>query len=185
LDLVSKTRKRKGKSSSEKGNSDGGSSQPGKNKKDLSKIKCFSCHKNGHYSSQFPEKKKGNENTHTTTSVEMQLDDFATKFENDYSMISCLLTRKTMRSAWFLDSGAYHHMIEAQDLFSSMMEKESKVHLELGDDSRYAVKGEGTITIQLELGSLLDSHDVLYVPCLKKNFLSISFMEDRGFVVTF
>jgi hypothetical protein len=64
LALVSKTRKGKGKSSSKKGNSDGGSSQPGK-KKDLSKIKCFSCHKNGHYASQCPEKKKkGNGKMH-------------------------------------------------------------------------------------------------------------------------
>jgi hypothetical protein len=68
--LVSKTRKGKGKNSSKKGNSDGGSSQLGK-KKDLSKIKCFSCHKNGHYASQCPEKnKKGNGKMHTIASIE-------------------------------------------------------------------------------------------------------------------
>jgi hypothetical protein len=50
LALVSNTRKGKGKSSSKKGNGDGGSSQPRK-KKDLSKIKCFSCHKKGNYAS--------------------------------------------------------------------------------------------------------------------------------------
>jgi hypothetical protein len=53
LALVSNTRKGKGKGSNKKGNSDGGTSQPGK-KKDLSKIKSFACHKNGHYSSQCP-----------------------------------------------------------------------------------------------------------------------------------
>jgi hypothetical protein len=47
---VSKTRKGKGKNSSKKGNSDGGSSHQGL-KKDSSKIKCFSCHKNEHYAS--------------------------------------------------------------------------------------------------------------------------------------
>jgi hypothetical protein len=113
LALVSKTRKGKGKSSSKKGNNDGGSSQPGK-KKDLSKIKCFSCHKNGHYASQCLEKKKkGNEKMQTTTSTETQLDEFATKFEKDYSMISFLSTSTTTRSAWFLDSGASRHMTEA------------------------------------------------------------------------
>jgi hypothetical protein len=94
LSLVSKTRRGKGKGSSKKGNSDGGSSQRGK-KKDLSKIKCFSCHKNGHYASQFPKKKKkkkkkkGNGKMQTT-SAETQIDEFATKFEKDYSMVSCL-----------------------------------------------------------------------------------------------
>jgi hypothetical protein len=50
---------------------------------------------------------------------------------------------------------------------------------------RYAVKGEGTVTFYLDSGSLLDAHDVLYVPGLKKKFLSVSAMEDRGFVITF
>jgi hypothetical protein len=45
LALVNKTRKGKEKGSKKKGNNDGGTSQPVK-MKDLSKIKCFSCHKN-------------------------------------------------------------------------------------------------------------------------------------------
>jgi hypothetical protein len=55
LALVSKTRKGKGKGSNKKGNSEESTSHPGK--KDLSKIKCFTCHKFGHYASQCPEKK--------------------------------------------------------------------------------------------------------------------------------
>jgi hypothetical protein len=31
----------------------------------------------------------------------------------------------------------------------------------------------------------LDAHDVLYVPILKKNFLSVLAMEDMGFSITF
>ena len=109
LSLVSKKRKGKEKSSSKKGNNDGGSSQPGK--KDLSKIKCFSCHKNGNYASQCPKKKKkGKGNMHTIVLVETQLDEFATKFEKDYSLASLLYTNIAMMSAWFLDSGASHHM---------------------------------------------------------------------------
>jgi hypothetical protein len=38
-------------------------------KKDLSKIKCFSCHKNEHYVSQFLEKKKVKGNMHIKTST--------------------------------------------------------------------------------------------------------------------
>jgi hypothetical protein len=57
--------------------------------------------------------------------------------------------------------------------------------VDLGDDARYAVKREGTIRFQLDSGGFLDAHDVLYVPGLKKKLLSISNMEERGFVVTF
>jgi hypothetical protein len=101
LALVSKTRKGKGKSSNKKGNNDGGSSQPGK-KKDLSKIKCFSCHKNGHYASQCSEKKKGKGKTQKTTSTKTQLDEFAMKFEKDYSLVSFLSTSTTYEECMVL-----------------------------------------------------------------------------------
>jgi hypothetical protein len=60
-----------------------------------------------------------------------------------------------------------------------------RIHVELGDDAKYAVKGEGTILFQLESGGSFDAQDVLYVPGLRKNFLSVSVMEDRGFSVIF
>jgi hypothetical protein len=44
------------------------------------------------------------------------------------------------------------------------MEKDSGIHVELGDDAKYAVKGEGTILFQLESSGLLEAQDVLYVP---------------------
>jgi hypothetical protein len=40
-------------------------------KKDLSKVKCFACHKHGHYASQCPQQKKGREKQHaSSTEVE-------------------------------------------------------------------------------------------------------------------
>jgi hypothetical protein len=36
-------------------------------------------------------------------------------------------------------------MIEARELFSSLTKKDSGIHVELGDDAKYAMKGEGTI----------------------------------------
>jgi hypothetical protein len=65
------------------------------------------------------------------------------------------------------------------------MKKYLWIHLELGDDSKYVVKGERTILFHLELGGLLETWDVLYVPRLKKNMLSILVMEDMGFVFIF
>ena len=50
--LASKARKGKGKASHFKSNSSHG----GK-KGDTSKVRCFNCHKRGHYATNFPSKK--------------------------------------------------------------------------------------------------------------------------------
>jgi hypothetical protein len=76
-------------------------------------------------------------------------------------------------------------MTGARELFSSLTEKDSGIHVELGNDAKYAVKGVGTILFQLESGGSLETKDVLYVPGLRKNLLSVSAMEDKGFVVKF
>jgi hypothetical protein len=41
------------------------------------------------------------------------------------------------------------------------------------------------VQFQLESGRSFDAQEVLYVPSLKKNFLSISVMEDKGYEVNF
>jgi len=84
-----------------------------------------------------------------------------------------------------MDSGASRHMTSAHELFTSLTKQDSGVHVELGNDAKYTVKGVGTILFQLELGSSLEVKDMLFVLGLKKNLLSVSIMEDKGFVVEF
>jgi hypothetical protein len=145
LALFNKKRNGKGKSSSKKGNNDGGPSHLGK-KKYFSKIKCFSCHRNGNYASQCLEKNnKGKGNAQPTTSTKTQLDQLVEKFEKYFSLVFFLTTINFTRSAWYLDNGASHHMKKSQEIFSSLMERDSDFHVDLGDDAKYVVKGEGTI----------------------------------------
>jgi hypothetical protein len=152
----------------------------------LSKIKCFSCHKNEHYASKcLKKKKKGNGKTQKTTSTKMQLDEFAVNFEKDFSLVSCLSTSTTTRSVWFLDNVASLHMTEARELFNSLTESDTNLHVKPVDDAKYAVNGEGIVMFQLDSRGSLDAQDVLYIPGLKKNFLSVSAMNEKGFTVTF
>ena len=64
-------------------------------------------------------------------------------------------------------------------------EKSSSLHVELGDDSRHAVKGVGEASYQLDSGNSISIKDVLFVQGLKKNLLSIYALEDKGFKVAF
>ena len=57
--------------------------------------------------------------------------------------------------------------------------------MKLGDNYQYPIKGVGEASYKLESGKLLKMKDVLYVPGLKKNLLSISGLEKKGFRVAF
>jgi hypothetical protein len=67
-------------------------------------------------------------------------------------------------------------MRKSWDLFNILMEKDSGIHVDLGNDSRYAMKCEGNISFQIDSVGSIDAHDVLYVLGIKKNFLLVSFM---------
>ena len=57
------------------------------------------------------------------------------------------------------------------------------MHIEVGDDGRSSATGLGMITFQREHGAPLTLKNVMYVPRLKKNLVSISMLEDRDYDV--
>eukprot|EP00253_Pinus_taeda_P005090 PITA_05090 len=86
---------------------------------------------------------------------------------------------------WYLDSGASFHMYGDKNLFSTLEEKDLQMQIEMGDDRKYRVSGEGTVVFQREHEAPLTLTDVKYVPGLKKNLVSIAMLEDKGYVVAF
>jgi hypothetical protein len=62
-------------------------------------------------------------------------------------------------------------MTEARELFNSPTKKDLGIHVELIDNAKYAVKGEGIILFQLQSRGSFEAQDVLNVPVLKKNLL--------------
>jgi hypothetical protein len=68
LALASKGKKKKG----------------GKKDIDFSKVKCFQCHKMGHFASQCPEKKKKNK---PQMAASAKVEEFAKSFEEDFCFV--------------------------------------------------------------------------------------------------
>jgi hypothetical protein len=64
--------------------------------------------------------------------------------------------------------------------FSNLTKKSSSLQVELGDDSRDAVKGIGEASIQLDSGNPLSIKYIVFIQGLKKDLLSISTLEDKG-----
>ena len=57
--------------------------------------------------------------------------------------------------------------------------------VKLGDDYQYPIKGSGEASYKLDEGKPMKMKDVLYVPGLKKNLISISALDAKGFRVAF
>ena len=55
----------------------------------------------------------------------------------------------------------------------------------LGNDSQYPIKGLGEASYKLDYGKPMKIKDVLYIPRPKKNLISISALDKKGFRVSF
>ena len=86
---------------------------------------------------------------------------------------------------WLIDSGASGHMIGSQNPLSRVLDKHASLQVELGDNTKYEVKGASSTTFQLDSSDSLHLGKVLLVPGLKKNLISISSLEHKGMRVAF
>jgi hypothetical protein len=86
---------------------------------------------------------------------------------------------------WIIDSGASRHMTGDQARLSSLNEKKTSYKVELGDKSTYPVEGFGQASVKLKTGNNVHLSNVLYVPGLEKNLVSISCLEDKGNIIAF
>ena len=100
--------------------------------------------------------------------------------EDDYVLISSLIGNITHGSDdWLIDSGASKHMTGLKESFVRLSEHESPHKVKLGDDYQYPIKGSGESSYMLDSGKSLTMKEVLFVPGLKKNLLSISALMQK------
>jgi hypothetical protein len=156
----------------------GGQKPKGEGKKDMSKVKCFACHKFGHYVGQCPNKKK----KQTTASTEVE--EFSTKFDKEFSLIACLSSRTTTPDTWYIDSGASRHMTTVHEHLTDLTQC-GDVEVVLGDDQEVKVAGCGTVSFRRESLPPMTLTEVLYVLGLKKNLVSVSTIEEKGYEILF
>ena len=86
---------------------------------------------------------------------------------------------------WVIDSGASKHMSGFKDSISNVRKKRFRTKVELGDNGTYAIEGIGSTSLKLESNWSLHLEEVLYVPGLEKNLLSVGVLEDKGYIVAF
>jgi hypothetical protein len=151
-------------------------------KKDMSKERCFACHKIDHYASQCLNKKKNKSKPEVPASTKIA--EFVERYERGFSLMTspmgsgCLAFKDI--ELWFVDSGASRHMTGMRSILLSLTEIDSDYN-----GPQLVVKGVGRVRFQLESRGFLELAEVLYVPELIVNFLSVSSLDESGFGVVF
>jgi hypothetical protein len=85
---------------------------------------------------------------------------------------------------WLIDRGASKHMTGKKNTPSCISEKKFSQKVTLGDDYQYPIKGLGESNYKLDSENSITMKDVLYVPSLKKNLLSISSLDKKSYRVS-
>jgi len=103
--------------------------------------------------------------------------------EEDRMFTASCFSTKSGSECWLIDSGITNHMTYDKTLFKDLRPtKVSKVRI--GNGSYIPAKGKGTILISTTSGIKTIS-DVLYVPDIDQNLLSVGQLLEKGFKVIF
>lgn len=107
--------------------------------------------------------------------------------QSEYILMFYLTSSSPLDSwdSWFGDSGATHHFSSYKEVLSNLVERESNLKITLGENSTHPINGLGSVKFHLNSRESIILHDVMYVPRLKKNLVSISDLEGKGMSVAF
>jgi hypothetical protein len=76
-------------------------------------------------------------------------------------------------------------MTGLREHFSDLRDSEVRIEISLGDSRAFTVAGVSTVSFRRDGLPPISFTDVLYVPMMKKNLVSVSTLQDRGLEVTF
>ncbi|XP_045831524.1 uncharacterized protein LOC123922907 [Trifolium pratense] len=146
----------------------------GGKKSDKSKIQCYNCEKWGHYAFECRSKgkKKQDNKAHHARQHDSDSDGFllmvATNSESDNSKL------------WYLDTECSNHKIEHR-YWLLEFDENFKSKVKFADDNIISVEGKGKVMVQRKNGNHTFVTDVLYVPTMKHNLLSLGQLLEKEF----
>ncbi|TXG56964.1 hypothetical protein EZV62_018277 [Acer yangbiense] len=95
-------------------------------------------------------------------------------------LLACNMAKDGAKNKWFLDSGCSNHMCGEKEMFTQLDESFTS-SVKFGNDTTVPVMGKGKISITLKDGSQNAISDVLFVPNLHKNLLSVGQLSEKGY----
>ena len=165
------------------------------------KLRCHFCNKLGHFKRDCEEfaKVKGQiEPVQVKKKTKMGAFKVTITAENENSSDSestglvvqhALSADSNAHDQWILDSGATCHMCNDEAMFSHLRALRSPLNVTLGDGRNLQAVGRGNVVLTMKLPQgkteSCTLHDVLLVPDLAYNLLSVTSASKKGKVTTF
>ncbi|KAG8480419.1 hypothetical protein CXB51_025096 [Gossypium anomalum] len=141
-------------------------------------VQCWKCKQFGHV-----EKLCRNKGKAPTQQDQAQVVEDVPAQEEHVFSASCLSTTSRAKCSWLVDSGCSHHMAADVSLFKEL-DRSFSSRIRIGNGSLIEARGKGDVLISSSSGNKLIS-DVLYVPDIDQNLLSVGQLVKKGYSLIF
>ena len=154
-----------------------------RSQRDYSSIRCYACDEKCRFATYFPKtktstrtNKKKRHHPHTVEYDEPTNKRTRKYYASDEQYVLILALTGTVTHGsndWLVDSGASKHMTQYKKYFINLSKHVSPHKVKLGDYYQYPIKGSGESSFRLDSGKSMKIKDVICIPILNKNILSI------------
>ena len=134
-------------------------------------IKCRKCGKLGHVERVCKTQQKDEANA------------MIEEKEEKLFVATSFVAANFSSDSWLIDSGCTNHMTNDEELFK-VLDTSITSKVRIGNGEFLSVKGQGTVAIESVTG-VKYIQDVLYVPQINQNLLSVGQLLEKGFKVIF
>jgi transposase InsO family protein len=137
----------------------------------MGKTQCFKCKKFGHVQKD------------CRVQSSQQVNFMEDKGSEENLFYACQNSMEERNDVWYLDSGCSNHMTAKKEIFLNM-DSSFNSRVRMGNGEMVEVKGKGSIGVQTKKGRKV-MHDVLFVPDLNQNLLSLGQLLEHGYSLHF
>ena len=151
------------------------------------KGKCHYCNRYGHMQKNCTERIKAESKSKTGALSEAER--VKKKFSKVGLVTSHVLGVRKPAENWIVDSGATCHICNSKELFDNLRPLSKPQKVTLGDDRTLEAIGTGAVEVELKLpgeeSKVGRLSNVLYVPTLAYNLLSVAKVTEAGKTIKF
>jgi hypothetical protein len=106
----------------------------------------------------------------------------AKKYENIITFINKFLYVQYSKSTWWIDSGATIHVAKSLPGFRSTRNTQRRERcVKVANGVQADVEAVGDLSLELTDSFVILLRDVLYVPSLQRNLISVSYLDNDGY----